>query len=79
MKNARGITGTVIQNVKAITIEKFADVETKLYIFSFFLITYLALFRILIEVSWSSLLHNSTKIETKSFHQLLMTSLGNNF
>lgn len=51
MKNARGITGTVIQNVKAITIEKFADVETKLYIFSFFLITYLALFRILIEVS----------------------------
>ena len=51
MKNARGIAGTVIQNVKAITIEKFADVETKLYIFSFFLITYLALFRILIEVS----------------------------
>lgn len=53
-KNMCSIASAVLRGEKTITIEKFTNVEPKVY-FSFFDTTYLPLFCKLIEVSWSSL------------------------
>lgn len=49
-KNIRSIASAVIRSAKTITIEKFTNIEPKVY-FSFFDTTYLPLFCMLIEVS----------------------------